>query len=257
MGKQEAYNELIFKLGDLARDELAKKERYPRSMDRVFKAEEAVLARREELAGLEEEMDAEETAYQDMLATHEEERPRHQEMVKRFQKAVDAIQGRSKELRKKITALKAATKYDTATLAKAEQRHADLELTTTDEYKLDESKGLVKRIRLQLMRRQRDLEELELQFDQLLTPQEGLKGAPAILAHRRLMEMEDQETQGKEELDTRLEELARAIEDKEQELQAAEDYLDQAIFMLGEDCYNQRIPEPSLAALYPKIDRTV
>lgn len=257
MGKRDAYNELIFQLGDLARDQLAKKDRYPRSMDRVFKAEEAVLARREELAALEEELDAEDTGYQELLAAHEEERAHQAELVRRFQKAVDAIQGRAKELRKRITAQKAAIKYDSTSLAKAEERHADLELTTQDEYKLDESKTLLKRLRLQLMRRQRDLEDLEIQFDQLLTPPEGSKGAPGILAHKRILQMEDEAEQAKEQLEARTAELDQAIADKEAELQAAEDYLDQAIFLLGEDCYNQRIPEPSLAAMYPKIDRTV
>lgn len=257
MGKQEAYNELIFQLGDLARDELVKKERYPKSMERVFKAEGAVAQLREDLKALEEELNEEDLAYQDLLAAHEEERGPLEETVKRYQKAVDAIQGRSKDLRKKIHGQKAGIKYDTISFGKAEQRHADLELSTTDEYKLDESKGLVKRLRLQLMRRQRDLEELEIQFNQLLSPPEGTKGAPGILAHRRLVEMEMESEQRKENLEARTAELEQAIADKEGELQAAEDFLDQAIFLLGEDCYQQRIPEPALAALYPKIDRTV
>jgi len=257
MGKRDAYNELIFQLGDLARDQLAKKERYPRSMERVFKAEEAVLQLREELAALEEELDEEDAGYRQMLADHAEEREQQLPVVRRFQKAVDAVQGRAKDLRKKITGQRAAIKYDSTSLKKAEERHADLELTTQDEYKLDESKGLMKRLRLQLMRRQRDLEELEIQFEQLLTPPEGSKGAPGILAHRRLLQMEDEEEQRKEHLETKSRELDQAIADKEGELQAAEDYLDQAIFLLGEDCYQQRIPEPALAALYPKIDRTV
>jgi hypothetical protein len=257
MGKKEAYNELIFQLGDLARDELVKKERYPKSMDRVFKAEEAVSRLREELAGLEDELNEEDTSYQELLAGHDEERGPLLETVKRFQKAVDAIQGRSKDLRKKIHGQKAAIKYDTISLGKAEERHADLELSTTDEYKLDESKSLVKRLRLQIMRRTRDLEELEIQFNQLLSPPEGTKGAPGVLAHKRLVEMEMEAEQRKENLETRTTELEQAIADKEGELQAAEDFLDQAIFLLGEDCYQQRIPEPALAALYPKIDRTV
>jgi chromosome segregation ATPase len=257
MGKQETYNELIFQLGDLARDELVKKERYPKSMDRVFKAEEVVARLREEMKALEDELNEEDAAYQEMLAAHEEERGPLQETMKRYHKAIEAIQGRSKDLRKKIQAQKAAIKYDTVSFGKAEQRHHDLELSTTDEYKLDESKGLVKRLRLQLMRRQRDLEELEIQFNQLLSPQEGTKGAPGVLAHKRMMEMEMEAEQRKEALDALTAEIDQAIAEKEAELQAAEDFLDQAIFLLGEDCYQQRIPEPALAALYPKIDRTV
>src|SRR5436190_19733809 len=112
MGKQDAYNELIFQLGDLARDLLAKKERYPRPMERVFKAEEAVAQLREDLAALEEDLDAEDSGYQEMLAAHEAERSQLLQTVKRYHNAVDAIQGKTKDLRKKITAQKAAIKYD-------------------------------------------------------------------------------------------------------------------------------------------------
>src|SRR5262249_54972993 len=143
MGKQDAYNELIFQLGDLARDHLVKKERYPRSMERVFKAEDAVVQLREELAALEEGLNGEDARYRELKAAHEEERAQLTETQKRFQKAVDAILGRSKDLRKRIATAKAGIKYDNTSLHKAEQRHADMELTTTDEYKLDESKGMV------------------------------------------------------------------------------------------------------------------
>src|SRR5260370_39602262 len=96
MGKKEAYNELIFQLGDLARDTLPKKERYPKSMERVFKAEDAVAGLREELAALEAELDGEDGGYQEMLAAHDEERGHLAEAGRRCQTAVDPIQGRCK-----------------------------------------------------------------------------------------------------------------------------------------------------------------
>ena len=52
MPKPEKYEELIFQLGDLARERLPNKPNCPRSMDRVYKAEDVVVARREELAQL-------------------------------------------------------------------------------------------------------------------------------------------------------------------------------------------------------------
>ena len=36
---------------------------------------------------------------------------------------------------------------------------------------------------------------------------------------------------------------------------AAEDFLDQSLFLLGEDVYASRIPDAALAALYPRLDR--
>ena len=39
------------------------------------------------------------------------------------------------------------------------------------------------------------------------------------------------------------------------ELQAADDYLDQAVFLLGEEVYAARLSNPVLAALYPRLDK--
>ena len=87
------YDELIFKVGDLARDRLPGKPSCPRSMDRVYRAEEALVARRDELAALEQQLNEEDYAFQDLLAAHEEERPALQETVKRHKRVVDALDG--------------------------------------------------------------------------------------------------------------------------------------------------------------------
>jgi hypothetical protein len=50
-------------------------------------------------------------------------------------------------------------------------------------------------------------------------------------------------------------ELDQAIAQKEEEIQAAEDYLDQALFLLGEEVYKQRISDAQLAPFYPRLDR--
>ncbi|HET9449595.1 MAG TPA: hypothetical protein VFO83_01870, partial [Aggregicoccus sp.] len=67
MAKAESYDELIFQLGDLARDRLAGRPGCPRTMERVYRAEAAVVARREELAALEARLDAEDAAHQAFL----------------------------------------------------------------------------------------------------------------------------------------------------------------------------------------------
>lgn len=255
MGKADSYNDLIFELGDLARERLANKPGYPRSMDRVFKAEDAVLARRDELAQLEQQMNDEDAAYHDFHAEQAVEREKQEKVVKQWKKAVDAIQGRVKDLRKKVASLRATLRYEGDNLKKAERRHHDLELTTTDPRKLDQSRDLLKRMRLALMRKQRDLEEMESEFNLVLTPRPGQPGAAGILAHKRLLEMEDEAEERKLQFEEAMADLEAAIAAKEEEVRAAEDYLDQAVFLLGEDCYTHRVPDPMLAPFYPKIDK--
>src|SRR3954470_13731024 len=94
---KESYNDLIFQLGDLARDRLPGKPNCPRSMDRVYRAEEAVVARRDELAALEQEMNDHDAAWQDYLAQQAEERGGHQVVVKKWKKAVEAIESKVKD----------------------------------------------------------------------------------------------------------------------------------------------------------------
>lgn len=254
MPKPEKYEDLIFQLGDLARETLPNKPNCPRSMERVYKAEDAVLARRDELAELEAQMNDEAAAYEQYLADLEAERAEQQQITRQFKKAVDAIQGRVKEIRKKIGTLRATVRYDKLGIKKMEQRHAELEMSTLDPKVLELSKQNLKKVRLATMRKERDLEELEQEFEVILTPPAGQPGAAGILAHKRLLILEDEAEDRRLAQEERMAELDQIIAAKEAELKAAEDYLDQAVFMLGEDVYTTRIAEPSLAALYPRLD---
>ncbi len=255
MGKGNSYNELIFQLGDLARERLPNKPNCPQSMQRVYRAEDALVARREELAALEQQMNDEDDAWQAFQAELAAEREKLNVVVKRFHRAVEAIEGKVKDLRKKVANKKADHRYGGASLKKEEARLADMEMTVDDPMKLQVAKDNIKKLRLAYMRQGREVEQLEMDLEQALTPRPGQPGADGILAHKRLLELEDEEAARKEDFEQFMEELDQAIAEKEQEVLAAEDYLDQALFLLGEECYAQRIADPALAALYPRIDR--
>ena len=255
MAKAESYNDLIFHLGNLARDRLVNKPSCPQAMQRVYRAEEALVVRRDELAALEGQMNDEDGAWQQSLAETDEERAGHQAVVKRFKKAVDAIEGRVKDLRKKTAARRADLRYQASALKKEEQRLADLEMTTQDGAKLENARQNLKKLRLAHLRGQRELEQLQAELDVVLTPKPGQPGAEGILAHKRLLELEDQTATRRQEFEQLMAELDQAIAEKEQEVLAAEDYLDQALFLLGEQCYAARVADPELAVLYPRIDR--
>lgn len=255
MGKGNSYNELIFQLGDLARERLPNKPNCPQSMQRVYRAEDALVARREELAALEQQMNDEDDAWQSFQVELGAEREKLNVVVKRFHRAVEAIEGKVKDLRKKVANKKADHRYGGASLKKEEARLADMEMTVDDPMKLQVAKDNIKKLRLAYMRQGREVEQLEMDLEQALTPRPGQPGADGILAHKRLLELEDEEAARKEDFEQFMEELDQAIAEKEQEVLAAEDYLDQALFLLGEECYAQRIADPALAALYPRIDR--
>ncbi|MCE9671449.1 hypothetical protein LY474_26950 [Myxococcus stipitatus] len=252
---KESYNDLIFQLGDLARDRLPGKPNCPRSMDRVYRAEEAVVARRDELAALEQEMNDEDAAYQEFLAEQEREKGGHQAIVRKWKKAVDAIDGKVKDLRKTLATRRAELRYAQDALVKLEKKISDMELTRQDPAKIDIARTNLKKNRLAQMRLGREVEDLEERLATALTPEPGQPGAPGILAHKRLLEMEDEAEARLADHEARMAELDQSIATLEEQVKAAEDYLDQALFLLGEDVYAQRIADAQLAPFYPRLDR--
>jgi tetratricopeptide (TPR) repeat protein len=224
-------------------------------MDRVYRAEAALVARRDELAALEQQMNDDDAAWQDYLAQYEADRAAQYEIVKKWKKAVDAVEGQTKSLRKTLSNRRADLRYALEALKKMEKKHADLELTTQDQSVLGTSRDNLKKNRIQQMRLAREVENLERDVAMALTPKPGQPGAAGILAHKRMLDLEDEMTSRKEAFDQAMAELDRAIAEKEGEVQAAEDYLDQALFLLGEDVYAQRIAEAQLAPFYPRLDR--
>jgi hypothetical protein len=253
---KESYDELIFQLGDMARERLANRPNPPRSMERVFQAEDGLVAVREEVAALEQQMNEEEAAWADFLEQQAAERAEQKEIVKKWSKAVVGIEARSRELRKKVQTDKGTLKYEKVSLKRAEQQDADLQFTEAGNEKLlATSRDNLKKKRLQLMRKERNIEEMERDFELLLTPKPGQPGAQGILAHKRILVMEEEHDARKLEHDQLMKELDEALAAKDDEVKAAEEYLDDAIFLLGEECYAERLADPSLATMYPKLDK--
>jgi hypothetical protein len=255
MPKAETYDDLIFQLGDLARERLGRKPNAPRTMERVLRAEEMVLTRRDELADLEAQMNDEDLRRQELVDRCAADREELGKVVKQWKRVVDAIQVKVKDVRKRLLGRRAELRYGHANLKKEEAKAADLELTGADQKKLDFAKQGLKRIRLAQMRLHREVEELEAEVEGLFTVRDGQPGAEGILAHKRILELEDEEQADLERFEAKMAELDRLIGDKEEELRAAEQFLDQAVFLLGEECYEKRIADPMLAALYPRLDR--
>lgn len=255
MAKAESYDDLIFQLGDLARDRLPGKPNCPRTMDRVYRAEEALVARRDELAALEQEMNEEDTANQEFLAQQEAEKAQLNATIKKYKKAVDAIEGKVKDMRKSLSSKKAELRYGNDGLKKLENKIHDMEMTRRDPMEIATARENLKKNRLKLMRLARDIEAVQDDLNNALTPLPGQPGAPGILAHKRMLEIEDEAEDHEDAFKNRMAEIDQAIGQKEGEIQAAEDYLDQALFLLGEDVYKQRISDAQLAPFYPRLDR--
>jgi hypothetical protein len=253
---RESYNDLIFQLGDLAREHLAEKHPVPKAMDGVYECEEVLLGIRDEIAALEQEMNDEDGAYQDFLDQQAAELEEQRAITKKWRHAVAGVETRSRDLRKSLSSQRAAYRYQKNSLRLAEEKHKELEQREGhDIKKIDTSRQNLKTFRLKMMRFGRMLEDMEMELNQVLTPRPGQVGAQGILAHKRILEMEDEAEEKKEEHDARMKELDGALAAKEADEKDAEAELDGALFELGEEVYADRINHPALNPMYPRLDK--
>lgn len=253
---KESYNDLIFQLGDLAREHLAEAKNPPRAMENVFAQEDTVVALRDEVVAIEEEMNQEDAAWQEFVDGQEAEKEEKKAIVNKWRGAVLGVEGRSRDMKKRLSSMKAAYRYQKDSLRRAEATHKEMEIREGHDVKrINLSRENLKKSRLHIMREQRSIEELEYDFKQVLTPRSGQQGAAGILAHARILEMEDEYEEREHEHKTRMKELDEAIAAKEEEVKQAEEELDGCLFDLGEECYAERIPHPQLNPIYARIDK--
>jgi hypothetical protein len=253
--KAELYEELLFQLGDLARDRLAGKPCSPRSMQRVFRAEEALLARRQELEALEQHFHTAEEAWQHFLAHNEGERAEQQGVLKRWKGRVEGVLQRSKELRRQQATLRQELHAARHALHRLEVRQLELERAGVAPEPLAEARERTDTQRQLQARLSSELEAVEHGLQQLLTPAPEDPNSPGIRAHRRLLELEQQAAARRQAHERLVEEFDQALAAKEEEVQAADAFLEQALLLLGEEVYTQRVPDPQLAVFYPRLDQ--
>ena len=253
---KESYDELVFQLGDLAREHLAEAKNRPRAMDTVFEVEDEVIALREAMEAIEEEMNQEDASWQDFQDAQDVELDKQKAIVTKWRGAVLGVEGRSRDIKKRLSSMKAAFRYQRDSLKRAEVTHKEMELREGhDVKKINLSRENLKKSRLHIMREQRSIEELEYDFKQVLTPRSGQQGAQGILAHARILEMEDEFEEREHDHKEKMKEIDKAIAAKEEEVKAAEAELDAVLFELGEECYAERIPHPQLIPVYLKLDK--
>lgn len=253
---KESYTDLIYQLGDLAREHLADEARAPKKMAKVFAAEDNLVALREEVQAIEAELNGledENAAFEERIAA---EKAEQEAITKKWRAAVVGVESRSREMKKSVSSIKAAFRYRKLSHKRAEQAHAVMEQREGhDAKKIALSAEHLKKNRLSLMREQRRIEELEYDLSQVLTPRPGQPGAQGILAFKRILELEDEQEEHKAEHDAKMKELEESLAAKDADVKAAEEHLDASLYELGEEVYGDRVPHALLNPLYPRLDK--
>ena len=251
---QDEFNDLMFKLGDLAYERLNGKPNAPRSIDRANKAAEAVSTKEEELAQINGAMDEEETAYNEFTVACENEKVELTELTQEFKKAVQLAEERHKAGREKIASKENDLKHAKGSLVKEEAKIKDME-NRGEKAKAAQMAANLKQLRMDIMRRNRELREMREENDKIMNPEGDDGPALAVRAKARMHDLDDQLEERQKAYNDGLAELDGLAAEKEQEIQAAREYYDQAIFLLGEECYSQRINDSALVPIYLKLDK--
>lgn len=253
---RESREQLMLKLGDLARERLGNGPAPSEAMLQVFDAEEGVLAAREALAATEDAMNRRDQAYRKYVSAVTQERAELTALVKTWKRVVAGVEGHTRDINKKLGVERSTLYLEQKGIARAEERFVQLEAKEhPGSEKLAAARDSIKKQRLLTMRRQRAIAELEQELEAALTPEEGHPGAEGILAHRRLLELENETVEMKQAFEADMAELEAALPAQEADLKEVEDSLDDAIYALGDECYQARLGDPVLAALYPLIDK--
>ena len=249
----DTFENLVFKLGDVAYERLWNKPNAPKVIERVIKAAEAFEARQVELKEIEANMDAEEASYQEFSAACAEEDQQCQVLVEKHAKAVQLAEHKAKALDSKLVTRRKDVTAGRKALDKYTLQVKEME-EIGEEAKFKIARENLKRAKIDLMKRVRECEDLQVEYDKIMNPETG-PAAEAIRARRRQKDLEQQ----LEERTETYNEVIAALNDeaaaKDAEVQAAKAFWDQSLYLLGEEVYRQRIPDPALSAFYPKIDK--
>jgi chromosome segregation ATPase len=251
----ETYEDLIYRLGDLAYERLWDKPDRPKAVDRAIKTGEILEQRKMELQEIEQTMDAEEQAYNEFRQACEEESAQCDELVQKYKKAVQVAESKANSLeaaiiRKRKDILAARTAVEKLEKQAKEWAESGLE---------DKAKAVrasLKQAKLDLMKRNRECDEMQAEFDKLMNPESG-PGAEGIRARRRQIVLDPQLSDRSDQYNQLITELNDQAAAKDEEVKEAQAAFDEALTLLGEEVYAARIADPTLAPWYPRIDRAL
>lgn len=249
----ESCEDLLFSLGDVAYERLWNRPDAPRAVARVIPAAEAFEHRQIELREIEETMDAEEAAYQEFRAACEVESARCAELIERHKRAVQVAEAKAKSIEARLVTRRKDIAVGRINLQKYEEQLRQWE-AEGDLEKAQARRESLKKAKIDLMKRVREGEEMQAEYDRVTNPQAG-PGAEGIRARRREKDLEAQLEERTDTYRRRIADLDEQAAAKDEELKAAREYYERALLLLGEEVYAARVADPVLASFYPKIDR--
>lgn len=216
-------------------------------------ARENLSDRKTELDFIQSEIERQEAELAQRKAKLEADIAATREALSKTEKSLDAKKGKVEPLKKRLTGAEYDIKFVQKSLDE-EQRKLKIAEEKEDPKKIKEHQEIIARIKIDYMRRQKEINDLKRQIMDFSNPTKSLGGSIGELEQK--LEALEEELEGFEECEDQqvLEDLRKQLADKEKEVRVGEAAVLDAMADLGENLYDRRISHPVLNKYYADLD---
>ena len=251
---QAQYEKLLIDLGNKAEmvDMIEKAD--PAMLAAFRKAKDALSDRRLELEFIQGEIDGTQQNKDQRIEELKEEIGELEESIKTSEKVIGVKEGKASPLKTKL----AGGEYDLKFVEKAleDEKAKKKKLEEKEDWdKAKRSEEKIKAIKIDILKRRGQLDNLRAEIRQFENPADQAKGTieeKQEMIQAKQAELEELEEASGSDL---LEDLERQRDEKQRDVRRSELHLEDTIADLGESLYEKRVPHPVLEKYYADLDQ--
>ncbi|HSA23262.1 MAG TPA: hypothetical protein P5076_17525, partial [Myxococcota bacterium] len=225
----------------------------PAILKNYRKAQESVEDRKVELGFIQGELERIKSTEQSSMEQLEQELAGAREELKRLEKAIDIKKDKAKPFSTKLAGAEYDIKFVERALAE-ETLKTKKAREVEDFKKAKDHEENIKRLKIEVLKRRKALQDLKHEIHELELPAKGLEKQKEELT-ARLAELEEKVELAKEDTGgDSLAELERQLEEKQRDVRMAEQHMLDVLADVGEDLYDKRVDHPVLEKYYSDLD---
>jgi chromosome segregation ATPase len=251
---QAQYEKLLIDLGNKAEmvDMLEKAD--PALFNAFQKAKDALADRRLELEFIQGEIDGTQQNKDQRIEDLKQEIEELQDSIKTSQKVIGVKEGKASPLKTKLAGGEYDLKFVEKALEDEKVRKKKLE-EKEDWDKAKRSEKKIKAMKIDILKRKGQLDNLRAEIGQFENPADQAKGTIdetlGLIAAKEEELAELEEASGGE----LLKDLERQRDEKKRDVRRSEMHLEDTVADLGEALYEKKVPHPVLEKYYADIDQ--
>jgi chromosome segregation ATPase len=251
---QDQYEKLLIDLGNKAEmvDMLEKAD--PALLDAYQKAKDALADRRLELEFIQGEIDGNQQDKDGRIEELKQEIAELKDSIKTSEQVIGVKKDKAAPLKTKLAGGEYDLKFVEKALEDEKARKKKLE-EKEDWDKAKRSEDKIKAMKIDILKRRGQLDQLRAEIRQFESPADEAKGS--IEENQEQIDAKEAELAELEEASggELLEDLERQRNEKQRDVRRSEMHLEDTIADLGEALYGKRVPHPVLEKYYADLDQ--